>query len=136
MHCAASLKSREVLDLSSAGLVFRLTDVGYYAFLLSTSPEAYKADQLSFKLVKKTFRGTAEEPIIPWTLLTREQVQQELATGIKLTAECRGDEIVLFVGGQQVGSVRDTTYPGGYIGFVSEGTGRAVFRDLEVEGTR
>ncbi|HEY6372606.1 MAG TPA: VWA domain-containing protein [Candidatus Sulfotelmatobacter sp.] len=131
-----SLKSKDILDVSSAGLVFRLNDSGYYAFLLSTSPQAYKTDQLSFKLVSKTFRGTSEQPIIPWTPLSPEQVQQGMATGIKLTVEGRGDQIVLFVGDQQVGSVSDMTYPSGYIGFVSQGTGRVVFRNLDVRGTR
>lgn len=131
-----ALKSQDVLDVSSAGLVFRLTDSGYYAFLVSTSPQAYKADQVSFKLVRKTFRTTAEELIIPWTPLSPILVEQGTATGIKLTVEARGDQIVLFVGDQQVGSVRDATYGSGYIGFLSLGTKRAVFRKLHVQGTR
>jgi hypothetical protein len=131
-----ALKFQEALDLSSAGLAFRLTDRGYYAFLLTTNPKAYQADQLSFKLVKKTFSGISEEPIIPWTRISAEKLQQEIAVGIKLTVEARGDQIVLFVGDQQVGSVRDATYRSGYTGFVSLGTGRAVFRDLHVQGTR
>jgi hypothetical protein len=131
-----ALKFQEALDLSSAGLAFRLTDRGYYAFLLTTSPKAYQADQLSFKLVKKTFRGTSEEPIIPWTRIPAEKLQQEIATGIKLTVEARGDQITLLVGDQQVGCVREATYRSGYVGFVSLGTGRAVFRNLHVQGTR
>jgi hypothetical protein len=131
-----ALKSQEILDVSSAGLVFRLTDSGYYAFLLSTSPQAYKADQVSFKLVRKTFRATSEELIIPWTPLSPILVQQGNATGINLTVEARGDQIVLFVGDQQVGSVRDATYRSGYIGFISLGTKRAVFRNLHVQGTK
>jgi Ca-activated chloride channel homolog len=131
-----ALKFQEALGLSSAGLTFRLTDRGYYAFLLTTNPKAYQADQLSFKLVKKTFRATSEEPLIPWTRIPAENLQQEIATGIKLTVEARGDQITLFVGDQQVGSVRDATYRSGYVGFVSLGTGRTVFRNLHVEGTR
>jgi Ca-activated chloride channel family protein len=129
-------KSEEALDLSSAGLAFRLTNSGYYAFVLTTNPRAYAAGQLSFKLVKKTFGGTSEEAIIPWTRLSREQLQQEISTGIKLTVEARGDQIVLFAGDQQIGSVRDATYRSGYIGFVTLGAGRAVFRNLHVQGTR
>jgi Ca-activated chloride channel family protein len=131
-----ALKSQEARDLSSAGLAFRLTDRGYYAFLLTTNPKAYQAGQLSFKLVKKTFRGTPEEPLIPWTAIPAEKLQPEIATGIKLTVEARGDQITLFVADQQVGSVRDATYQSGYVGFVSLGTGRAVFRNLQVQGTR
>jgi Ca-activated chloride channel family protein len=130
------LKSREILDASSAGIAFRVTGGGYYAFVLSTSPQAYKADELSFKLVKKAFHGISEEQIIPWTRLSAKQVQQEIATGIKLTVECQGDQITLFVDEQQVGSMRDATYRSGYVGFVSSGTGRVIFRNLHVQGTR
>ena len=63
-------------------------------------------------------------------------MQQEIATAIKLAVEARGDQITLFVGDQQVGSVRDSMYRSGYVGFVSLGTGRAVFRNLQVQGTR
>jgi Ca-activated chloride channel family protein len=129
------LKSQDILNDSSGGIVFRLSDGGYYAFLLSTSSQAYKADQLSFKLVKKTFRGISEELIIPWTRLSTKLVQQEIAAGIKLTVECQGDQITLFVDGQQVGRARDAAYDSGYIGFVSLGTGHAIFRNLHVEGT-
>jgi Ca-activated chloride channel family protein len=129
------LKSKEILNDTSAGLAFRVTAGGYYAFLLSTNSQQYEADQLSFKLVKKAFRGTSEEPIIPWTRVPAKQVPQEIANGIKLTVECLGDQITLFVGDQQVGSMRDTAYRSGYIGFVSIGTGRVVFRNLHVQGT-
>jgi len=130
-----SLRSQETLNDSSAGVVFRLNDSGYYAFLLSTSAQAYKADELSFKLVKRTFRGTSEE-LVPWTRLPAKQIQQEIATGIKLTVECRGDQISLFVDDQQVGHARDTTYDSGYIGLATLGTARTIFRSLHVEGTR
>ena len=45
-----SLKSQSVLNDSSAGMIFRVKDAGYYAFLLSPSAQAYKAGELSFKL--------------------------------------------------------------------------------------
>jgi Ca-activated chloride channel family protein len=129
------LKSQEILNDSSAGMVFRLNDGGYYAFLLSTSAQAYKADELSFKLVKRTFRGTSEE-LVPWTRLSAKQIQQEITAGIKLTVECRGDQITLFVDDRQVGHARDTTYDSGYIGLATLGTARTIFRSLLVEGAR
>jgi len=131
-----SPKSMESLDASSAGIVFRLRDAGYYAFLLSTSPRAYEEDRLSYKLVKRTYGDKPEQFIVRWTRLSAKQAQQEITTGIKLTVECRGDEINLFVDDQQVGHFRDATYDSGYIGFISLGVGRAVFRNLRVEGMR
>jgi len=131
-----SLKSQSVLNDSSAGIIFRLRDSGYYAFLLSTSTQAYKAGEMSFKLVKKTFFSISEEVIIPWTRLAARQIQKGIASGIKLTVECKGDEITLFVDDSQVGQVRDNTLDSGNIGFVSLGTGRVWFRDLLVEGTQ
>jgi Ca-activated chloride channel family protein len=130
------LKSRDVLDTSSAGLAFRMRDAGYYAFLLSTSREAYEADQLSFKLVKRTYREVSEEPIVPWTRISATQVQQAITSGVKLTVVCHGEEIILFVNDQQVGHIRDATYDSGFVGLVLLGTGRAIFRNLDVAGTR
>lgn len=130
------LKSKSVLDNSSAGLIFRVEDAGYYAFLLSTSAKAYAADELSFKLVKRTFSDPSEQPIIPWTRVAAEQVQKGISAGIKLTVECKGNQITLFVDDRQVGEVRDTMHHSGYLGFISLGTGHPWFKELQVEGTR
>jgi Ca-activated chloride channel homolog len=130
-----SLKSSELLDASSAGMVFRLTDAGYYAFLLSTSPQVYQASQLSFKLVKRTYSVTQEEAIVPWTRIPADW-RLTNSKGIKLTVECHGDQITLRLDGQKVAQVHDTSYTSGYIGFVSFGMRHVVFRDLHVEGTR
>lgn len=119
------------LDNSAAGIVFRLRDAGYYAFLL-----AHDAGQLSFKLEKKTYSGKSEETIVPWTHFSRQQAQPENTAGTKLTVECQGDQITLLVDDQPVARVRDTTYASGYIGFVSIGRAHAIFRDLDVEGIR
>ena len=130
-----SPKSMDILDASSAGLVFRLRDAGYYAFLISSSPRAYEEDRLSFELVKRTY-GPAEQVIVPWHRLSTKPLQREITKGIKLTVDCRGDEINLFVDDQQVEQLRDATYDSGYVGLVLMGVGRAVFRNLHVEGIR
>lgn len=131
-----SLKSKSVLDDSSAGLIFGVGSVGYYAFLLSTSAQAYEADELSFKLAEKTFVDPSGQPIIPWTRVAAEPTQKRISAGIKLTVECKGDQITLFVDDAQVGETRDTMPHSGYLGFVSLGTGHVWFKDLQVEGTR
>ena len=131
-----SLRSKGVLDDSSAGLIFGVQSAGYYAFLLSTSAKAYGADELSFKLVKRTFSDPSEQPMIPWTRVAAEQVQEGISAGIKLTVECKGDRITLFVDDMQVSEVRDTMNHSGYLGFISLGTGHVWFKDLQVEGSR
>lgn len=109
---------------------------GYYAFLLSSSAKAYEADELSFKLVRRTFSDPSERPIIPWTRVAADQVQKEISAGIKLTVECKGDQITLFVDDMQVSEVREVMNHSGYLGFISLGTGHAWFKDMRVEGTR
>lgn len=129
-------KPKSGLDDSSAGLIFGVDSVGYYAFLLRTGAQAYEADELSFKLVKIPFADPSERPILPWTRVAAEQVRKEISRGIKLTVECKGDRIALFVDDRQVGEVRDSIAHSGYLGFVSLGTGHVWFKDLEVEGSR
>jgi hypothetical protein len=131
-----SLKSKGVLDDSSAGLIFGVESAGYYAFLLSSSAKAHEADELSFKLVRRTFGDPSERPIIPWTRVAADQVQKEISAGIKLTVECKGDQITLFVDDMQVSEVREAMNHSGYVGFISLGTGHVWFKDMRVEGTR
>lgn len=69
------MKSKSALNDFSAGLIFGVGSVGYFAFLLSTGAQAYEAEELSFKLVHKTFIDPSEQPIIPWTRVAAEQVQ-------------------------------------------------------------
>lgn len=128
-------KEMEELYSSSAGLVFRADDAGYYAFLISTSSKAYESDELAFRLVKKTYSGVSETELVPWTRVSNLQVKQRFTEGTKLSAECIGDHIKLFIDDQQVFEVRDDTHSSGYVGLVSFGTGRVLFRSLEVEGT-
>lgn len=129
-------KGEGVLYASTAGLTFRVDNTGYYAFLLSTSSQAYEADALSFKLVRKTYGSTSEVQVVPWTLLSAKQVQQKFTAGIKLSVECVGEQITLFVDDQQVARVPDSGCSSGYLGPVLFGTGRVLFRNLLVEGTR
>lgn len=128
-------KPKSGLDDSSAGLIFGVENVGYYAFMLSTGAKAYEADELSFKLVYKAFIDPSEQPIIPWTRVAAEQIQKGISAGIKLTVECKGDLITLLVDDRQVGEVRETMPHSGYLGFISLGTGHAWFKDLQVEGS-
>jgi Ca-activated chloride channel family protein len=130
---APSQASSVALDASAAGLIFRVKDSGYYAFLLSTSPQAYRAGELSFKLVKRGYRGTSEKVLIPWTRLQGQYIRGGITNGIKLMVECKDDQITLFVNDAQAGQVRDAALDRGYAGFVILGTGPARFRNLQVQ---
>jgi Ca-activated chloride channel homolog len=128
-------KSDDVLYASSAGLAFRVNDAGYYAFLLNTTSQAYEEDELSFKLVRNAYWSTSEVQLVPWTRLAAKQIQQKSRAGIKLSVECIGAQIILFVEDEEVARVRDAGYRSGYLGLVSFGDRRVLFRDLLVEGT-
>lgn len=86
-------------------------------------------------VVRKTYGGNSEVVIVPWTRLSAKQVQREITKGIKLTVECQIDEIN-WLDDQQVAHVRDASDDSGYIALISIGTGRVIFRDLNVQGTR
>lgn len=124
----------EELYGSSAGLAFRVNNEGFYAFLLSTTAKSYESSELAFELIKKDFGGTREEKIVPWTLLSSLNVKQTFTAGSKLTVECVGNQITLFIDDQQVARVRDTSFVHGYVGLVLYGAGHVLFRNLAVEG--
>jgi VWFA-related protein len=123
---------------SAAGLVFRMNDGGFYAFLLSTSG---RGTTLWFKLVSKTYSG-AYTDIVPWTEIpelesARSGLPQERASSPKkISVECVGGNISLFVGEQKVASLRDETFGNGYVGMALFGNGRAIFRDLVVQSLK
>jgi Ca-activated chloride channel family protein len=127
-------KRDEVLYGSSAGMAFRVDETGYYAFLLSTTTQSYEENALSYKLVKKTYGSNAEVQVVPWTPLAEKQVRLKFLGGIKLSVECVEEQIRLFIEEQEVGRVPDAGCSYGYVGLVSFGNGRGLFRNLVVKG--
>jgi hypothetical protein len=112
-------------DRAAAGLVFRLNDMGYYALLLTG---ARGSKDVGFKLEKSEYRGSENE-IIAWTPVHLPEAPQ---SGTKITVECVGSQITIFLEGQQVARVKDDSYDQGYAGFILSGVGRAQFRHLVV----
>ena len=114
---------------ASAGLVFRMNQAGYYALLLGSPP---KDKNFSFELVARRFERDAfeETVIVPWT-----PVPGAAPAEVTLAIEAIGDQINVFVDGQQVGSARDDTYHEGYVGFTVAAPARATFSNLLVEQT-
>ena len=112
----------------AAGLVFHLNQNGYYALLLSG---ATGTKELSVKLVKREFQGDSqkETEIVPWTNVA----SRASASGTEIAVEDIGNQISMFVGGQEVKGVRDDSFEQGYVGFVVSGPARATFKNLVVE---
>ncbi|HEV2221865.1 MAG TPA: VWA domain-containing protein, partial [Candidatus Acidoferrales bacterium] len=94
----------------AAGLVFRMNSKGYYALLIGG---IVKKKKLSVELVRRDFlpdtqQDYAETRIVPWTT-----VAEAAPPGTELSADDIGDQITIFVDGQEVGTVRDSTYDQG-----------------------
>jgi VWFA-related protein len=115
---------------SSAGLVFRLNDEGYYSLLLSS---IQKSGEASFTMLRSQYRSNSPVEIIR---TTRIHVPRTDVRGMKISVECVGSQITVFVNDQEVGRVQDSSFSQGYAGLIASGYTRADFRDLVVEEIR
>ena len=113
---------------AAAGLVFRMNEKGYYALLISPSAEYKK--KLAFEVVAMTFQGDsfAVSVIVPWTTVDRAS-----PTESQLAVQDIGDQIAIFVDGQQVGTAHDQSFTDGYVGFTVAAPAQATFSNLLVE---
>jgi hypothetical protein len=138
----------------AAGIVFHMGPEGYYAFLLTGAPTRrtkLKSDEkqhLRFTLQRRTWSGQQTE-IIPWTDVPPPEAFFSVLPPAtlqvhKIGVEDKGGEIALFVDDHEVGlqekdstvirRARDSTFGDGLMGFGVFGDGRAMYRDLIVEG--
>jgi Ca-activated chloride channel family protein len=113
---------------AAAGLVFHMNEKGYYALLVSPSAEYKK--KLAFEVVAMTFQGDsfAASVIVPWTT-----VDGASPTESQLAVQDIGDQIAIFVDGQQVGAAHDQRFTDGYVGFTVAAPAQASFSNLLVE---
>jgi Ca-activated chloride channel family protein len=113
---------------AAAGLVFRMNEKGYYALLVSPSAEYKK--KLAFEVVAMTFQGDsfAVSVIVPWTTVDRAS-----PTEVQLAVQDIGDQIAIFVDGQQVGAAHDQRFTDGHVGFTVAAPAQASFSNLLVE---
>jgi len=107
-----------------AGLVFRASQSGHYAFLIAV----LGFSRGHFKLTKQIGRQLVE--IIPWTADT------SITWRNKLGVTCQGNRIELYINGKPVGSITDESFKEGVIGLLLTEKGHAVFDDLIVEEIR
>jgi Ca-activated chloride channel family protein len=114
------------------GMVFRLNYEGCYVLLLQGTE---KAKDISFKLVKRTFPGNWEDPLIPWTHITGPALAALSPAGKenRITVECNHDRITFLLNGVEVTEIDDPSFTDGYVGLVHYGDGRTLFRNLRVE---
>jgi Ca-activated chloride channel homolog len=111
-----------------AGLVFRLNERGYYAFLIGVASASQRA---YFKLIRKDIRSEVLTDLIPWTPEWAPPVAGQSQR--KLTVSCQGDYIQLYLSDKLVGSIHDDHLKDGITGMILFGEGQALFDDLIVE---
>lgn len=114
----------------AAGLLFRMNPKGYYALLLGNPA---KKNEASVKLVRRDFRSNpygdyTETEIVPWTA-----IENTPSIATELSVEAAGNQISIFVGGQEIKTARDETYSQGWVGMLVSGPGHATFSNLVVE---
>jgi VWFA-related protein len=107
------------------GMVFDVMEEGYYAFLLA--PE--NGTMISSTLIKGRWDGTRSTIMSATSIVSLDRPGKLH----KLTVERNQEQITLLVDDQEVGSVRDTTFPYGLVGFGVFGEGRITVHDLLVE---
>jgi Ca-activated chloride channel homolog len=113
----------------AAGLVFRLNERGYYAFVIS---QPHPGGKIFFKVVKKVSNSTSTSDLSFW-----EQAWQPRRAEVRyrLGVACHGNQIRLHVDGVQVTELRDESFSDGLLGMVLFGEGHAVFDDLIARST-
>lgn len=111
---------------ATAGLVFRLNNMGYYDLLVS---DTRGLKDVWFKVEKREYASSRPTEIVPWSTM---HLPEAVESGTKIEVECVGSRITVFVNGQQAASAKDDSYDQGYVGFIISGFGRARFRDLLV----
>jgi Ca-activated chloride channel homolog len=124
----ANSPTEAMTSIPGAGLVFRLNEKGFYAFLISNWAGS---DDVFFKLVRKTNATNQVIELLPWTRGGAEKLTK--GTRRKLEVTCQGDSIQLFLGDRLVGSVHDEELSDGMAGMVVFGNAHGVFDDLVVE---
>ncbi len=126
-----------------AGLVFHVSEAGYYAAVLTgglADPHDPSAQIVQFKLIRKLFGedgpGQYTE-LIPWTtvaLSAEPNVPLNRNTSAhKISVECKNGQITVFVNDSRAASIHDDKLPSGLTGMALFGKGDAVFHDLMVQ---
>jgi Ca-activated chloride channel family protein len=105
-----------------AGMVFRQTDAGYYAFVV------YPRNLLhaGFALVVRGDSGKASE-LVRWPLLDRPSRDR------KIEVHCEGNDCAFSEGGALLGRLKNIAADEGRVGLILNARGEALFQDLTVE---
>jgi hypothetical protein len=113
-------------------MVFRLNYEGCYVLLIQGTE---KAQDISFKLVKRTFPSDWEDPLIPWTHIAGPALAALSPVGKenRITVQCNHDRITFLLNGVEVTEIDDPSFTDGYVGLAHYGDGRTLFRNWRVE---
>ena len=119
-------------------MIFRLNERGYYLLLVQRFDKSHS--KVLYKLVKRFWDVLPEEPIVPWTPFrpspSRSTVKPGPVSPWITAVDCAGNRIAVLIDGIQAISVTDDTFDDGQVGVAFFGHGRALFRDLQVEGSQ
>jgi len=114
-------------DDDGIGILFRYQDpLNYYRFIMVQDVNNKGPFQLLQKRVNGTF--TTLKPWYPKTAIP--------AGWFSLTADVRGDKITVYVNGEEWGSVTDTQFSEGAIGFMCYANDGAAFDSVRVDEAR
>ena len=129
----------------AAGLVFRMNEKGYYALLVTPTSQFKKKElvsrpgkykkKLAFEVVAMTFHvdSTGRPSFVPSVIVPWIVVDGASPADAQLAVQAVGDQITIFMNGRQVGSVRDSRFAEGCVGFTAWAPARATFSNLLVQ---
>jgi hypothetical protein len=111
----------------ASGMVFRLNDQGFYAFLLC---QPSRTPGVFVKVVRRQFDGHSTD-IAGWQ--PAGVLPGPIPAHRQITVEARGDSFKFFVDGRLVIELRDSMMEDGLVGMAAYGLGTSRFHDLLVE---
>ena len=125
------------------GLIFRLSDRGYYVLVLQrgggfrTTDSRHDPRRIAFSFVRKFWDGRPDAPIIDWTALRPPGPPKAKTDPVSpwdtASVECTANHIAVRINGIPCIDLNDGTFADGEVGLAFFGYGRALFHDLKVE---
>lgn len=125
------------------GLIFRVNDRGYYLLLLQRGKGASDTTRgyhpVAYTVAKRFWSEPFMKPIVAWTPFRISPMEPTVRPGpvspfITAFVKCAKNRITVRIDGIEAISLSDDTFDGGQVGMGFFGAGRALFRNLEVQG--
>jgi len=116
-------------NVAASGLIFRLNDTGFYAFLVQVP----KRGETLYKIVQHNFQTQTTVDLTAWASANLIETAVRGTDERTLTVECKWNSFKFFIDGQQVTTLQDSTIKHGLIGMALYGRDNVKFEDLLVE---